>query len=146
MSNYDIFSWLEETARAFDELSHDSRSAYSQSFPPMDSMLDEETGELSLEFALAGFAPEELEVTVSGDQLKLKGTKDTSKDEKRRVLRRGIKARDFDVRYQLPAGKFDPEKTAVKYSNGMLTIVFQPSAQRQPKRIAIDVVDRKKLE
>ena len=139
MSKWDIyaFDWLGETLESFNELLGDSHYAYTQNFPPMNSFLNEESGELTLEFALAGFEAKNLELTISGDKLKLCGKAEAKTDE-RKVLKQGIRLRDFEARYGLPAGKFNSEDAKVSFKNGMLTVRLTPAAGKKPIKINIE--------
>lgn len=132
--------WVDETLQAFNELLGDSHSAYAQNFPPMNSTLDEGSGELTLEFALAGFKPEELEFTIAGDQLKLVGEVAKAKDDnsKKKILKTGIRCRSFEARYRLPAGKFNTEEVKVSFKNGLLTVKLPPAAKSKPIKIDIE--------
>lgn len=131
------FDWVEDTIRAFDAASADKRSAYALNFPPMDSTLDEETGELELEFALAGFDPKEIDAVFSGDELKISGKK-TPVTTTKTVLKKGIRTRDFECRYLLPAGRFSTENAKASFKNGLLMLCIPPVPQRKPKKLQIE--------
>lgn len=138
--NTNAFDWLEETLESFNMLLEDKHSAYSCNFPPMNSFLDEESGILTLEFALAGYEPEDLDIYLSGDLLKLSSTKKESEDpprEKVKMIKKGIRNRSFEVKYRLPAGKFNVEEASSTFKNGLLTITLPPAASRKPVKLEI---------
>jgi HSP20 family molecular chaperone IbpA len=138
MNDFDkLFGWIEETSRAFDMAMCDTRSAYAQNFPPMNSSLDEETGELTLEFALAGYAPEEISATFTGDRLKLAAMKEEINQKGKKMLKHGIRARNFEVSYVLPTGKFNTADATATYKNGLLKLVLMPAKDMTPKKLPI---------
>ncbi len=133
----DNFDWVTDTIRAFNYAAADQRNAYAQNFPPMDSTLDEETGELELEFALAGYDPEEIGVVFSGDELKLSGTKKAAEEKKFTILKKGIRTRDFECKYILPPGRFSTELAKASFKNGLLKLSIPPVPQRKPNKLVI---------
>lgn len=133
-----VLSWFEETLSSFNSILEDKNSAYACNFPPMNSYLDESTGELVLEFALAGYSPESLEIYLMEDQLKLSAKEvDPKKHEGKKILKSGIRSREFSVRYQIPAGKFDLTKATSSFKNGLLTIILPPAADKKPIKLNI---------
>lgn len=97
----------------------------------------EKLGEDSYQVALAvaGFADNELDVTVEGNQLSVSGSKVVASDKD--ILYRGIAHRPFIRRFSL--ADFVVVKDA-KLSNGLLTIQLErqlPETMR-PRRIAIN--------
>jgi len=131
--------WLSEVIGSLEELATDNHSAYRQNFPPMNSILDEDSGELTLEFALAGYSADELDVTVSGDSLRIKGTIKTAEAMNgKKIIKRGIKASDFEAKYTLPVGKFNTEETKVSLKDGLLKIKLPAAPSRKPIKISIE--------
>ena len=95
--------------------------------------LDENRFQISV--ALAGFKPDEVELTVEQNVLTLEGRK-TEKEE-RTFLHRGISARNFKRRFTLAD---HVEVKGARFENGLLVIELQreiPEAKK-PRRIAID--------
>jgi len=85
--------------------------------------------------AVAGFAPEELSVTVEGRQLVLTGKRDESLKPEGQYLHRGIAARGFVRTFVLADGM---EVAASKLQHGLLHVdLVQPDQQRATRRIPI---------
>ena len=93
---------------------------------------------LRLIFAVAGFAPEQLEITVFGDQLFISGEQSGDVDPQR-FLHRGIASRRFRRVFRL-AGHLGVERAAL--SNGLLSIELRERGQdRECRTIEIGVRD-----
>ncbi|MGC9954336.1 MAG: Hsp20 family protein [Rhizomicrobium sp.] len=95
----------------------------------------EQTGEDSLRIALAvaGFTREELNVTVEGRQLVIRGKQGEGAD--RNFLHRGIAARQFQRAFVLAEGI---EVTGAALENGLLTIeLTRPKADTIVRTIDI---------
>jgi len=95
-------------------------------------------GTYRISMAVAGFAREELDLTVQDNVLIIIGRADVPQDgEKREFLHRGIAKRAFERRFQLA----DTIKvTGAGYDNGLLNIelVREIPEHKKPRRIAID--------
>jgi len=110
------------------------------SYPPYNI---EKTGDGSyrIQMALAGFAREEIEVTVQDNMLIIVGrAQDSADGEQREYLHRGIAKRAFERRFQLA----DTIKvTNAGYENGLLNVdlVREIPEHKKPRRIAIDGVE-----
>ena len=112
-----------------------------ESYPPYNV---EETGErrVRITLAVAGFAPDQLRVTVEDNQLIITGRKDgeiRSTDnrsaEERAYLHRGIAARGF-LRTFVLADRMEVEQALLEH--GLLHIdLVQPEPAKLVKRIAI---------
>lgn len=121
-----------------EQLEKSSLSSYQSNFPPMDMILDEATGNLELIFALAGFDKKEIDIQLEdGGFLKISGKKEeTEKPETKRIVRKGIRERDFECRYQLPS-KFNLADTAAVFENGILTLSIPVMEEAKPKKILL---------
>lgn len=90
---------------------------------------------LRITLAVAGFAAEELELTVEDNQLIVRGNHKDDGD--RRFLHRGIAARQFHRAFVLADGM---EVTGATLENGLLAIDLErPEPQRTLRRIDIRV-------
>ena len=128
---------LFRTAIGFDRLARmaDSAAAADQSYPPYNI---ERTGEESyrLTMAVAGFGPDEIELTVKENTLLVAGR--VAQDaEKTELLYRGIAGRAFERRFVL-ADHIVVDGADLK--NGLLSVGLKrvvPEAMK-PRRIAIN--------
>jgi len=105
------------------------------SYPPFNI---EQTGDngFRIAVAVAGFAPEDLNVEVENRQLVIRGRQ--AEQAERVFLHRGIAARQFRRAFVLADGL---EVTAAALTNGILTIDLQrPQTISATRKIAIDTL------
>src|ERR1700753_22673 len=131
------FSPLFRSAIGFDrlfDLAEGAQRVGEESYPPYNiERLDENSFQISV--ALAGFRPDEVELTVEQNVLTLEGRK--SDREGKTFLHRGISARNFKRQFTLAD---HVEAMAARYKTGVLVIDLQrkiPEAMK-PRRIAIN--------
>ncbi len=124
----------------FDEiersLSRISKSA-NDGYPPYNierTSASDQRGEfITITFAVAGFAPEELEVTIEQNHLYVRG--DQNDDESRKFLHRGIAARQFQRSFVLAEGM---DVTGAVLENGLLSVMLaRPEPKSSIRRIDI---------
>ncbi len=100
---------------------------------------DQATGSyfLRITLAVAGFSPDELDVTTEENQLTIRGRQADDKD--RDYLHRGIAARQFQKSFLFADGM---RIVGAKLGNGLLMIdLARPEPQRVVKRIEIVIAD-----
>ncbi len=104
---------------------------------PMDAFYTDES--LILKAAAPGFKADDVDLSVSGNWIVLKGKKETENaDDKRFVLKeRGFDA--FHRAMRLPKG-LQPEKAEASFQDGVLTIAIPKSEDAKPHthKIAIN--------
>jgi HSP20 family molecular chaperone IbpA len=89
--------------------------------------------EWQITLAVAGFAADDLDVTVEGKQLMIRGK--TREDAKRDYLHRGIAGRSFARQFVLADGM---EVTGASLENGLLTLLLnRMPPERLVKRILV---------
>jgi HSP20 family molecular chaperone IbpA len=101
-------------------------------YPPYN--IEDAGGErLKITLAVAGFTPENLNVTVEDNQLVIRGKQNESTD--RTFLHRGIAARQFQRAFVLAEGI---EVTGAELENGLLSIeLSRPKAETTTRTICI---------
>jgi molecular chaperone IbpA len=122
--------------RLFDMLEAGNAIPDGDGFPPFDL---ERTGEDSyrITLAVAGFRPDEIEVTAQQNRLLVAGRKtDRLEDDKARYLHRGISTRSFERTFQL--ADFI-EVCSASFDSGLLRIVLKRELpeEMKPRRIEI---------
>ena len=124
----------------FDEiersLSRISKSA-NDGYPPYNvertNATDQRGDFITITFAVAGFSPEELEVTVEQNHLYVRGSQND--DDGRKYLHRGIAARQFQRSFVLAEGM---DVTGAALENGLLSVMLaRPESKSTIKRIEI---------
>jgi HSP20 family molecular chaperone IbpA len=109
--------------------------AASESYPPY-NVEQSENGGVRITLAVAGFSPDQLQVTVEGGQLIVAGKRDADgREAERAFLHRGIAARGFVRTFVLAEGM---EVQAATLEHGLLHIdLARPEPERLVKRIPI---------
>jgi HSP20 family molecular chaperone IbpA len=88
---------------------------------------------IRITLAVAGFTPEQLEITVQGNRMTVAGAQ--SEDSAKTFLHRGIASRQFQRHFVLAAGI---EVESAMLANGLLTIdLVRPKAEQATRRVAI---------
>ena len=121
--------------RLFDALENSFRAETQDSYPPFDIV---RTGEDSyrITLAVAGFRPDEIDITAQQNQLVISGQKSEKDEDGVEFVHRGIAARAFERRFQLADYV---EVQDASYENGMLTLSLErvvPEAMK-PRKIEI---------
>ena len=112
-------------------------STFSFSAPAIDMSEDDKAYKISAE--LPGLDPKDVDVSVSGNTLVLKGEKRQEKEEKDKNYHYSERAYgSFQRAFELPAS-VDHPKIAADFSKGVLTITLPktPDAQKQQKKIEV---------
>lgn len=107
--------------------------AASQAFPPFNIARLTETS-YAISLALAGFAPDEIEITTEENVLTVSGKK--ADEDKSDYIHRGIAARSFDRKFTL--AQFLEVRDA-KFEHGVLTIVIDRVVPEPLKRRTIQI-------
>lgn len=103
-------------------------------FPLSDIGLDEE-GNYVAEIAVAGFAKEDITIQVDGRNVIIKGT-NTRKSQIKKYAQQVISTNSFQRTFSIP-DNFDVYRSEAKLENGILTLKFFPSEEKQLKQITI---------
>jgi HSP20 family protein len=112
-------------------------SSFSFSAPAIDMSEDDKAYKISAE--LPGLDAKDVDLSISGDTLILKGEKRQEKEEKEKNYYFSERAYgSFQRAFELPSS-VDREKIAADYSKGVLTITLPktPDAQKQQKKIEV---------
>jgi len=104
------------------------RTAKADPYPPYNIEHSDEA-RLKITLAVAGFRPDELSVTVEGNQLLVRGR--TADSETKTFLHRGIASRQFQRSFVLAEGI---EVLSAELRNGLLTIELERPPQQSVVR------------
>ena len=108
--------------------------AAAESYPPYNVEQIGDAG-VRISLAVAGFAPEELAITLDGRQLTIAGKRDDAGRGEQAFLHRGIAARGFVRNFVLADGL---EVEGARLEHGLLHVdLIRPEAERQVRRIPI---------
>ncbi|HZP19361.1 MAG TPA: Hsp20 family protein [Bauldia sp.] len=125
---------FDDVERALERLS----KAAGDGYPPYNIERLPQTAErgdtLRLILAVAGFAPDDLEITVAENELIVRGRK--REEEGRTFLYRGIAQRQFQKTFVLADGI---EVAGAQLADGLLAIdLVRPTAERAVRRVPIN--------
>ncbi len=98
------------------------------SFPPSNIYMKADKT-LTFEFALAGFAEDDISLEFKGDYLFLtvEGAERLQPSEEVKYFKKRLKYKDVSgQRYYVPEDKFDRERTRATYKNGILRVIIPP--------------------
>jgi HSP20 family protein len=94
-------------------------------------------GSVAIEFALPGVRPEEVNITVTGNTLTVKGEHKAKEEiEEKDYYRHEFAYGVFSRTVELPT-YVDTEKVEAKFEDGLLKLIVPKVAEAQPKRIEI---------
>jgi molecular chaperone IbpA len=136
-TNFDFTPYRRSTVgfdRLFDLLETGMRADAADGYPPFDIVREDEDS-YRITLAVAGFAPDEIEIVAQQNQLSVTGKRADDADAGE-YLHRGIASRAFERRFQL--ADFI-EVGAARFENGLLSIELKrviPEAMK-PRTIAI---------
>ena len=110
-------------------------------FPPYNVELldrhDSEPDGLRITLAVAGFRPDDLEVSIEAGELVIRGKQ--SEEQARDYLHRGIAARQFKRSFQLASGV---EVQRAELKNGLLAIeLHRPRQEKRVLKVGITAAD-----
>ncbi|HYJ59294.1 MAG TPA: Hsp20 family protein [Methyloceanibacter sp.] len=110
-------------------------------FPPYNVELldrhDSEPDGLRITLAVAGFRPDDLELSIEAGELVIRGKQ--SEEQARDYLHRGIAARQFKRSFQLASGV---EVQRAELKNGLLAIeLHRPRQEKRVLKVGITAVD-----
>jgi HSP20 family protein len=109
-----------------------------RSFPPLNAWEDEKN--VIAEAELPGFKMEDIEITMSGRELTLRGQRKLERPENGAALMSERAEGEFTrtVRIGVP---IDAEKVTATLRDGVLTITLPKAAVAQPRRIAVNAAN-----
>lgn len=121
----------------FDSLQNRYANATATNYPPYNiAKYDDNLYEISI--AVTGFATDEIEVKVEGDELLVTGTKADSETEEPHYLHRGLALRNFERKFTLIEHmKVD----SAKVENGILSIRIERIVPEELLPKVIKVID-----
>ena len=123
--------------RMFDMGPPGQPSSFSFGVPAIDMSEDEKSYKITAE--LPGLDAKDVDLTISGDMLVLKGEKRQESEQKDKNYHFSERTYgSFQRAFELPAS-VDRDKISADFSKGVLTIEMPktPEAQRQPKKIEV---------
>ena len=103
--------------------------------PRMD--MNETDDDLTLRFELPGVKAEEVDISISGNVLTLRGEKSASQEQKRGDYTYSERSfGTFSRSVQIPA-TVNPDSVEATYQDGILTVRLAKSAESKPRKIAV---------
>jgi molecular chaperone IbpA len=138
MTRFDFTPYRRNTVgfdRLFELLENNTRTTQNENYPPFNI---ERTGEndYQVTIAVAGFKPDEIEITAQQNSLIVAGKKEAESNDNRDFLHMGIASRNFERKFQLAD---HIHVTNADLADGLLTItlVREVPEALKPRRISI---------
>ena len=98
----------------------------------------ESNAAFQIQFSLAGFSKEDVEISVEDSVLNVKGKKEGSESNENKVLRKEFSLSDFERAFNLPE-TINIEAVNAEFDNGILTIELPKKEPVKPVSVKIDV-------
>lgn len=139
MNTVTLYDPLSRCTVGFDTLFNalDRSTAVPPKYPPYNiERLNDDSWAITV--AVAGFAADELEITVENNQLRITGLRSADADQDRDFIHKGIASRNFTHIWTLGQ---HVEVADAKHENGLLTVNLtrQLPEELKPRRIQIKV-------
>lgn len=130
----------------FDQIFHDnflkdfSTETYYPSFPPYDLFIDEESKDLTFEFAIAGYNKDKIHISFDDDMMVLDVEKAEENTSTKKGIRKrkGIKKSAFSAKYAIPQSKYNFDKAKADYKDGILEVFIPAKEEVKPKTLLIN--------
>ena len=138
--SWDPFASLRTMQRELERLVGRSQFGESQRigggvYPPVNVLNSPE--DMIVQCEVAGIKRGDLDISITGDTLVIRGTKKSAVDEEKvNFLRRERGFGDFSRTIILP-DKVDPDRIEAKLDAGILTVTLTKSAAAKPKQIPV---------
>jgi molecular chaperone IbpA len=107
----------------------DAMSGHNTNYPPY-NIIKNDSSNYEIEVALAGFKPEEIEVSTEQSILRV-ASKAEKRDTERTYLHKGLSKRSFNHSWQLSE---DVRVSSVDFADGLLTISLEKIVPEHQKR------------
>lgn len=134
---HDLTFLQDRINRLFDDsmVRQERQSSPSEAWVPMVDITEDEN-EIVLWVDLPGVSQKEVDITVNGDQLTLKGEKKLDQANQKKYLRRERLVGPFSRTFQLNL-PVDTEKILAAYRNGVLEIHLPKPMESKPRKVSI---------
>jgi HSP20 family protein len=114
-----------------------SAAVFGGGYPAINVQEDDERIVASVE--IPGIDPAKVNVTVAGDVMTVRGTRETLNEEQSRNARRRERPCGSFTREILLPVQVDADRVEATYEHGILGVVMPKAAQAKPKQIAVQV-------
>jgi HSP20 family protein len=105
--------------------------------PSVESFVDD--GKLVVRADLPGIDPKDVEITVAGDQLTIRGKRERREEQKRGdFIHREVSYGSFERTIKLPEG-VKPDDIKASYNNGVLELTAPLPKEAQTRKVPIQV-------
>jgi HSP20 family protein len=102
-----------------------------------------ENGKIVIRADLPGIDPKDIDVTMSGDMLTIRGKRERTHEEKsRNYIRREVSYGSFERTVALPKG-VDSGQIKAAYKNGVLELTVAAPKELSPRKVPIEIEKRK---
>jgi HSP20 family protein len=148
MIRWEPFNELMSLRQAMDRLFEDSFVTPSRAFGRMDVVMPvdmyQTENEVVVKTAIPGVKREDVDITITGDTVSIKGEKKADEKIKREdYIYQEHRYGAFSRTVNLPGG-LDTSKAEASFEDGVLTLTIPKSEEVKPKQIKVKAVEGKK--
>lgn len=122
-------------AEDFEPVSRLPSTLVSSAFPPADIYVDEGTGNLHLDLAVAGYSEKDIDIRHENDYLFVEIS--SKNVEGKKFIQKGIRTSHIKVKYFVPSSKYDAFNSKGVLKDGILSIEIPVKESAKPVRILI---------
>lgn len=141
MSTYnltDLFDAMWNDFGRFHRMFEGNSGIYQVNFPPLNVWLDENQKDLYLEFAVAGYGQDDIELDAEGDYLYLKINPSKREREGLALLQKGISEAKVQKKFYVPSSRYNLNEVKAHIENGLLVVHIPARESAKPQRIMIE--------
>ncbi len=110
---------------------------HAANFPPVNIYINEESKDLTFEFAVAGYNKEDMNITFEGDKMKLSINGIDNKKEGLKLLKKGFKTPSIETTFTVPVSKYRTGDAVADMKDGVLVINIPALEEIIPKQLLI---------
>ena len=139
---FDLFGEnFDELFDRFLGLPAEAATAAGRRAPALESFVEDD--KLVVRADLPGVDPSQLEVTIAGAMLTVRGTREERREEKQRnFIHREVSYGSFERSVSLPY-PVKADAVVATYQNGVLELVMPRAAEATPRKVAVEIESRR---
>lgn len=134
----DLFDAMWNDFEKFHRMYEGSHGVYQVNFPPLNLWLDDDKKDLYLEFAVAGYSQDDIELDAEGDYLYLKINPSKRDREGLLLLQKGISGTKVNKKFYIPSSRYDLSNVKAYMESGLLVVHIPAKENARPQKIMIE--------
>ncbi len=103
------------------------------------NVLSHKDGSILLEYCLAGFSKEDVNIKVEHDHICIEVKCETEEDKDVKYIYRGIAERSMKHTLKLDPKSVDTKKITAEFKNGILTVTLPPAKEKKNSSYQVEI-------